>query len=293
MRRLKADIQKVIRGSGRRSYAGRRDLEVGLHRFGGWLMENYRSLSKLSSLKPRIIEAYVEHLKGLGLSTGSLKNNLSYLRSLAKGIGKPNIVHRTNAEYGIGSRRYYATRDRAAYPAPEEIQRIPKEEYRLAVEAQMLFGVRAQEALKFRVKFADRENYLAMLGSWCKGGRPRNLDVNNEAQRGWIRRVHEYADRTRNKSLIPKDKTLENWLRNYHDTLRKVLGIRSHDLRHGWAHKTYREMTGMEPRVCGGPGVKEMTMEQKESADRAYWYIADQLGHSRKYISSQYLGARR
>lgn len=30
-----------------------------------------------------------------------------------------------------------------------------------------------------------------------------------------------------------------------------------------------------------------------EIADRACWYISDQLGHSRKYISSQYLGARR
>ena len=293
MRKIKAEIQKVIRESNRRSYAGRRDLEVGLHRFANWLMDNYKSLPKLSAIKPKIVSHYVEHLKSLGRSTGSLKNNLSYLRSLAKGIGKPNIVHRINKEYGIGSRKYYATRNREAYPTPEQLKQIPKEEYRLAVEAQALFGLRAQEALKLQIKLTDRGNYLAMLGSWCKNGRPHNLDIKNDAQRDWIKRVHEYADRTGNKSLIPKDKTLRNWLRGYHDTLRKVLGIKSHDLRHGWAHKTYREMTGLEPRVCGGPSFVEMTKEQKEIADRACWYISDQLGHSRKYISSQYLGSRR
>lgn len=293
MHRLKAEIQKVISSSERRSYAGRHDLEVGLHKFGNWLIENYRSLPKLSSLKPKIVNAYVDHLKNSGRSTGSLKNNLSFLRSLAKGIGKSNIVHRTNEEYGIGSRKYYATQNREAYPTPEQIQRIPKEEYRLAVEGQMLFGTRAQEALKFQVKFADRGNYLALMGSWCKNGRVRNLDIKNDAQRDWIKRVHKYADRTGNKSLIPKGTLLKSWLRGYHDTLRKTLGIKSHDLRHGWAHKTYREMTRLEPKVCAGPSFKEMTKEQKEIADRACWYISDQLGHSRKYISSQYLGSRR
>jgi len=190
-------------------------------------MDNYRSLPKLSALKPRIVSHYVEHLKSLGRSTGSLKNNLSYLRSLAKGIGKPNIVHRTNEEYGIGSRKYYATRNREAYPTTEQLQIIPKEGYRLAVEAQMLFGLRAQEALKLQIKLADRGNYLAMLGSWCKNGRPRNLDIRNESQRDWIQRAHEYADRTGNKSLIPKDKTLRSWLRGYHDTLRKALNIKT------------------------------------------------------------------
>ncbi len=184
-------------------------------------MENYKSLPKLYALKPKIISHYVEHLKSLGRSTGSLKNNLSYLRSLAKGIDKPNIVYRTNEEYGIGSRKYYATQNREAYPTPGELQRIPKEEYRLAVEGQMLFGLRAREALKLQIKIADRGNYLAMIGSWCKNGRPRNLDIRNEAQRDWIKRIHEYAERTGNKSLIPKDKTLRSWLRGYHDTLRK------------------------------------------------------------------------
>jgi len=116
MHRLKAEIQKVLNSSERRSYAGRHDLEVGLHKFGNWLIENYRSLPKLSSLKPKIVNAYVDHLKNSGRSTGSLKNNLSFLRSLAKGIGKSNIVHRTNEEYGIGSRKYYATQNREAYP---------------------------------------------------------------------------------------------------------------------------------------------------------------------------------
>ncbi len=293
MHRLKAEIQKVINNSERRSYAGRHDLEVGLHKFGNWLIENYRSLPKLSALKPKMVSAYVEHLKGKGRSTGSLKNNLSFLRSLARGIGKANIVYRSNAEYGIGSRRYYATENRSAYPTPEQIQRLPKEEYRLAVEGQMLFGTRAQEALKFQIELADRGAYLALMGSWCKNGRVRNLDINNEAQRDWIKRVHEYADRTGAKSLIPKGASLKSWLRGYHDTLRKVLEIKSHDLRHGWAHKTYREMMKLEPKVCGGPSFKEMTKEQKEIADKACWYISDQLGHSRKYISSQYLGPRR
>lgn len=77
------------------------------------------------------------------------------------------------------------------------------------MELQQLFGLRAQESLKFQVAVADRGNHISLIGSWCKNGRPRNVDVTTEAQRELLGKVLEYANRTGNESLIPKEVSLK------------------------------------------------------------------------------------
>ena len=69
-----------------------------LHRLG------YRGL-RAKGLKGRHIEALVAEWHRQGLSDGTIKNRMAHLRWLAKKIGKPGIVRRDNASYGVGARR--------------------------------------------------------------------------------------------------------------------------------------------------------------------------------------------
>ena len=67
-----------------------------MHRFG------YRVL-RAKGLKGRHIKALVAEWRWQGLSDGTVKNRMAHLRWLARKIGKPGIVHRDNASYGVGA----------------------------------------------------------------------------------------------------------------------------------------------------------------------------------------------
>ena len=45
----------------------------------------------------------VEEWRRQGLSDGTMRNRMAHLRWLASRIGKPGIVRRDNASYGIGT----------------------------------------------------------------------------------------------------------------------------------------------------------------------------------------------
>ena len=68
-----------------------------LHRLG------YRGL-RAKGVKGRHIEALVAEWRRQGLSDGTIENRLAHLRWLANKIGKPGIVRRDNASYGVGAR---------------------------------------------------------------------------------------------------------------------------------------------------------------------------------------------
>ncbi|MCY3794764.1 MAG: hypothetical protein OXG51_10370 [Gammaproteobacteria bacterium] len=51
----------------------------------------------------RGVEALVEEWRRQGLSDGTMRNRMAHLRWLASRIGKPGIVRRDNASYGIGT----------------------------------------------------------------------------------------------------------------------------------------------------------------------------------------------
>ncbi len=62
----------------------------------------YRGL-RARGLKGRHIEALVEEWRRQGLSDGTMRNRLAHLRWWAMKVGKPGIVRKGNAGYGIGT----------------------------------------------------------------------------------------------------------------------------------------------------------------------------------------------
>ena len=104
MRQLHFDLLRLLEDDRQDSHGSRRarryvlaQTAETLHRLG------YRSL-RAKGLKGRHIEALVAEWRRQGLSDGTVKNRMAHLRWLAKKTGKPGIVRRDNASYGIGVR---------------------------------------------------------------------------------------------------------------------------------------------------------------------------------------------
>ncbi len=104
MRELHFDLLRLLDDDRRGSHASRRarrhvlaQAAETLHRLG------YRGL-RARGFKGRHVDALVAEWRRQGLSDGTVRNRLAHVRWLARKIGKPGIVRRDNASYGIGRR---------------------------------------------------------------------------------------------------------------------------------------------------------------------------------------------
>ena len=104
MRQLNFDLRRLFEDDRQGSHGSRRarryvlaQAAETLHRLG------YRGL-RAKGLKGRHVEVLVGEWRRQGLSEGTIRNRMAHLRWLARRIGKPGIVRRDNASYGIGAR---------------------------------------------------------------------------------------------------------------------------------------------------------------------------------------------
>jgi hypothetical protein len=217
-------------------------------------------------------------------------NTITHLRFLAKGIGKANIVHRTNAEYGFERSDRAGIVNRSVVLSPEQLDTLAQKHhsFRTAAELQRLFALRLEEAGKFTVHQADRNNYLALAGSWCKNGRPRNVPVTTPEQRAFLDTMKSFKGK--NESTAGRDfETMRGWKRGYHSAM-KSIGAKSHGLRHSTIQDWYHKGTGYLPPICGGPRIKEMPSQDRESVWAFCFQLTEAIGHSRIDVLTHYLG---
>jgi hypothetical protein len=238
-------------------------------------------------LKPRHIEALINHWKTLGLSAGTLKNRMSWVRFWAQKIRKSNVVPRENDELGIGERagvvqnRARTTQGTALASLPERMQ--------LAIKLQMAFGMRLEESLKFRVAQADKGDRLEMQSSWCKGGRYREIPLTHPRQRALLDRLREVCGQS---SLIPEGQTYIAFRKQVEHTT-AAAGIRNmHGHRHWYAQWRYQILTGRPSPAAGGPTYERLSRAERGTDYRARMQISAELGHGRLNITDTYLGAR-
>ena len=103
MRQLNFDLARLLEGDRRGSHGTRRvrryvlmQAAETLHRLG------YRGL-RARGLKGRHVEALAAEWLRQGLGAGTMRNRMAHLRWWAKKVGKPGVVRRDNASYGIGT----------------------------------------------------------------------------------------------------------------------------------------------------------------------------------------------
>jgi hypothetical protein len=267
------------------SYASQYDkLKIALH-FVDQLFGLGYKIEHIRNLKQKHIAAVVSLWKCENLANATMKNRLSVVRHLTLLIGKSGIVP-SNTDLGVGLRKYVPTTNKALYNP--DFSAITDAHLKVSLELQRLFGLRREESLKIKPHLADKGNELKLLSSWCKGGRERVILIFSEEQRYWLNKAKEVAGKFGN-SLIPENKSYIQH-RNFYDRETHKTGLKNlHGLRHAYAQKRYKELTGWEAPINGGPTSKELTPEQKEKDYQARIIISETLGHSREQISVNYL----
>ena len=246
----------------------------------------YRRM-EVKSLKPKHVDALVAKYLEEGLTAGTIKNRLSALRWWAEKIGKQNVVAKDNAYYGIESRVFVTNVSKARDLDKELLEKISDLHLRISLELQKAFGLRREEAITFSPDYADRDTYIRLKSTWCKGGRAREIPIRTEYQRDVLRRAHQVAGKG---SLIPSHLMYVQQMRLYERETQKAGLSKLHGLRHRYAQERYQELTGWPAPTCGGPKRSELTDQQRADDAVARVAITQELGHGREQVTAVYLG---
>lgn len=162
----------------------------------------YREM-RATSLKAKHVGVLLKRWQAEGLSAGTVKNRLAHVRWWAEKVGKAGIVPNDNAKLGIPERQF-STGENRAWTLDGKLDRIRDACIQVSLLLQENFGLRREEAIKFQPLYADRGDYLALKGSWTKGGRDREVPIITAVQRAILNQVHQLAG---TGSLIPPAKS--------------------------------------------------------------------------------------
>ncbi|MDC8015853.1 phage integrase N-terminal domain-containing protein [Tahibacter soli] len=239
------------------------------------------------SLKPKHVDALVHQWQIEGLAAGTRKNRMATLRWWAERVGKPAVIARDNAVYGIEAREFVAKGSKAIEATRDALASVEDTHIRLALRLQAAFGLRREEALKFRVVYADQGDHIRLRGSWCKGGRARTVPVRTPRQRALLAETQRVVG---DGSLIPSHLRYVDQLQRFKFATSKAGISKTHGLRHHYAQWRYRNLTGWNAPAAGGPGVRQLSPEQRVVDRRARLQISAELGHGREQITTVYLG---
>jgi integrase len=239
------------------------------------------------SLKPKHVEALVAHWQDQGMRTGTLKNRLSALRWWAKKVNKPSIIARDNSVYGIGKRQYIAKESKAQELDDKKLSLVSDPFVNLSIRLQAAFGLRREEAIKFKPNYAVHDDHIKLKSSWTKGGRARTVPITNAEQRRLLEDVKALAG---GGALIPPHLNYVKQLHRYEKQSAKAGLSHLHGLRHGYAQRRYFELTERVCPVAGGLPSKELNPEQQALDQKARVAISSELGHAREDITAVYLG---
>ena len=285
---LAYELKTLTLGSGEGSHLTRNQRHRGLQLVARELAALGYRLPSAASLKPKHIEALVTSWKASGLSTGTLKNRMSWVRWWAGKVRKTSVLPRDNTEIGIASRATWKG-NKAHVSEMAKLAPLPTW-MQLAVRLQMGLGLRLEESLKYRPDVADKGSHVALQASWCKGGRARAIPLSHERQRNLLDEVREACQG--GASLIPEGMS--------YIQARKALeratwgaGIRNmHGHRHWYAQWRYKALTGTPSPAAGGKTFEAMSAAERAADYRARLTISRELGHNRVEITDAYIGRR-
>ncbi|MDA1298516.1 MAG: integrase domain-containing protein [Proteobacteria bacterium] len=287
MRNLNYQLKMLCRHSHEGSFETRVGRERQLAAIANQLHElGFRQL-QATSLKQKHVRALVEHWKGQNLSPGTIKNRMSCLRWWAEKVNKRAVVAGSNDFYGIPDRQFVSESSKAKGLAREQLDRVKDEHVRMSLRLQQAFGLRREEALKIRPRWADRGDHLHLKASWTKGGRERTVPIRTREQRALLEQAKRLAGLG---ALIPGGRSYIEQLRIYERHTANAGLSKMHGLRHAYAQQRYLELTGWPSPHGGGPSKKDLTPAQREADLQARLAISRELGHVREQITAVYLG---
>jgi len=289
MRDLVYELKHLAQQHREGSYATQANRQDMLQLFGTQLVQEGGYIHMHAhELKGRHINTLLRLWTEQQLSPATLKNRLSVLRWWAKHVGNPGVLKPTNAAYGVPKRQTVARVSKAKALPTEALIKVKDPYVRMSLQLQRAFGLRREESIKMKPWQADQGDRLVLQGSWCKGGRPREIPIRTLAQREVLDKAKALV-KMKHAALIPPTKRYVDQLRCYEGQTRRAGLDHLHGLRHAWAHDRYLELTGFACPVRGGPMREAMTPEQVHRDAEARAIIAGELGHGRLEIAAVYL----
>lgn len=284
---LAFELQNLVRRSGEGSYKTRADRQRGLQLVARELAGLGFELPGARSLKPKHIETLVASWQQAGLSAGTLKNRMGWLRWWAEKVEKQNVVPRENDALGIPQRRGFKG-NRARVVNAELLTALPRR-VELALRLQMAFGLRLEESLKFRASQADLGDAIALQSSWCKGGRARTVPLTHRRQRELLDEVRQVCG---DGSMIPAGQRYIGFRKEVESLTWRAGIYNMHGHRHWYAQWRYETLTGHPCPAAGGPTYERMSRAERAVDYTARLQISGELGHNRLEITDTYLGSR-
>jgi hypothetical protein len=287
MRDLNYELKQLCHRNRDGSHATQAARERILTQIANQLHEMGFQHMQAGSLKPKHVEALVERWKAKELSPGTVKNKMAALRWWAEKIGKQGVIAKDNDRYGIAERTYVTNESRARELSTGDLAKVTDPYSLLSLKLQAAFGLRRAESIKIQPQWADRGERLVLKASWCKGGRPREIEIRNSLQREVLEEAKRFAGKG---SLIPKEMSYVKQLQRFRAQCARAGIHHVHGHRHHYAQERYRELTGRACPAQGGPTSKELTQDQKAVDREARLVISAELGHEREQVTAIYLG---
>ena len=287
MRQLNHDLKTLLAENPERGHVTRRDRSYILDQAANLLHElGFRRL-RATGLRRKHVNVLVREWKRRGLSVGTVKNRMAALRWWAKRIDRAGVVG-TNAEHGIGNRRYVTNEDKSRRLEADKLAQVRDVHVRMSLRLQEAFGLRREEAIKFMPTYADRGDRVAIKASWAKGGRAREIPVWNDRQRSVLDAARRVAG---GGAMIGGGRNYAAQKRVYEKHTGAAGLERMHGLRHGYALGRYEYLTGWKAPAAGGPRQRSLSKALRRIDRSARRTIARELGHERESVVSQYIGS--
>jgi hypothetical protein len=285
---LTMDLVRLCRRNRDGSFGTKNNRQRGLAAIAGELRDLGYKLPGATSLKPKHLEALVEKWQNDDKTDATIRNRLTWLRWWAEKINKPNVIRRDNGAYGVGERGT-PTRNRAYALDPQKLRLLEDPHIQASVQLQAQFGLRREEAMKFRPQLAIRGDHIALQSSWTKGGRARSVPITTTGQRQLLQNISQMVKGR--DSLIPNQLTYAEHMKRFEHQTAKA-GLRNtHGLRHAYAQDRYQVLTGFACPLAGGKSWKAMSVGEHASDRAARRQISAELGHARLKITDTYLGS--
>lgn len=236
-------------------------------------------------VREKHIAALVEHWQEKGIADATIKNRMSDLRFVCRQFDRSNVI-KSNDAYAI-KRRSYAPKVNKAIPKID-LTNVQDRHLRTSLELQRVFGLRREECIKIIPSLADHGDMLFLQSSWTKGGIARQVPILTDEQRFWLTQAKWFAGS--GNSLIPEHRSYIQQRNLYESEMKRLALHNLHGLRHAYAQKRYKMMTGWECRLNGGKSRAEMTSKERAADLDARRIISKELGHGRVEVARVYCG---
>lgn len=268
--------------------------------FSEWAKEE--GVKKMENVTQELVKQYGQELayqvKSGGLSAATGQNYVSAVNSVMKLAtkGQWQSVSPTK-DCHIAQRSALRTDapgalDRAAYSqAVATVRDQVSDRAAAVVELARDLGLRSKEASLLDAKTALAQanaRGVVTVSDGTKGGRDREVSITSAVQIETLERAAQAQGDAR--AVMPPDKNWKNWregeLREARELVQAATCGGLHDLRAAYACERYQQLTG-HPAPCAGGQISDKV---RDAAARLA--VAEELGHGRADVTSEYLGGR-